>query len=102
MHGRHSDIQKISQLQTELSAGLFQLYGQRIINIGAATNGEEICEVLLRHAEPNSDWSIESVFESARRYGLTAQIDRWVLERAAQFLQSHAGLNVRLVVKKAA
>ena len=97
LHGRHSDIQKISQLQTELSAGLFQLYGQRIINIGGA-NGEEICEVLLRHADPNGEWSIESVFESARRYGLTAQIDRWVLERAAQFLHSHPGMNVRLSI----
>lgn len=98
LHGRHSDIQKISQLQTELSAGLFQLYGQRIINIGAAANGEEFCEVLLRHADPHGGRSIESVFESAQRYGLTAQIDRWVLERAAQFLHSHPDVNVRLSV----
>ncbi|HSE13784.1 MAG TPA: EAL domain-containing protein [Rudaea sp.] len=102
MHGRHSDIQKISQLQTELSAGLFQLYGQRIIDIGATASGEEICEVLLRHADPNGHWSIESVFESARRYGLTAQIDRWVLERAAQFLQSRPGMNVRLSINVSA
>jgi diguanylate cyclase (GGDEF)-like protein len=102
LHGRHSDIQKISQLQTELSAGLFQLYGQRIIRIGGPDNGEEICEVLLRHADPHGDLSIESVFEAAQRYGLTAQIDRWVLERAAQFLHDHPGMNIRLSINVSA
>ncbi len=102
-HGRHSDLQKISQLQTELSTGLFQLYGQRIIRIGGADNGEEICEVLLRHADPHGNLSIEEVFsEAAQRYGLTAQIDRWVLERAAQFLQSNPGMNIRLSINVSA
>ena len=102
LHGRHSDIQKISQLQTELSAGLFQLYGQRIIRIGGADSGEELCEVLLRHADPHGNLSIESVFEAAQRYGLTAQIDRWVLERAAKFLQGFPGMNIRLSINVSA
>jgi len=101
LHGRHSDIQKISQLQSELSHGLFQLYGQRIVAIDGASD-EELYEVLLRHADPNSAWPIENVFQSAQRYGMTAKVDRWVLEESAKFLRDHAGTNVRLSVNVAA
>ncbi|MEP6939005.1 MAG: EAL domain-containing protein [Rudaea sp.] len=102
MRDRHSDIQRISQLRAGLAGGLFQLYAQRIVNIDAATTGENDYEVLLRHADPNSTMRIENVFELAQRYGLSAKIDHWVLEQTAQFLRNHSGTNLRLNVNVAA
>jgi diguanylate cyclase (GGDEF)-like protein len=102
MHGRHADIQRISQLQAGLSSGLFHLYAQRIIDIGEVASGDEFYEVLLRNADTGNTETIESVLETAQRYGVIAQVDRWVLEQSARFLSSHSGEKVRLSINVAA
>ena len=101
-HGWHSDLQKISQLQAQLARGQFQLYAQQIVSIDDAAPRTDVYEILLRHADPDSDLPIGNVFESARRYGLTARVDRWVLEQAALFLHAHAATGLRLSVNVSA
>ena len=98
MHGRHSDIQRISQLLSDLASGMFELYAQRIVNLRDAHDGVQFYEVLLRRRHHREDESIEIVLEMAQRYGLLAQVDRWVLEEAARFLGGVAAANVRLSV----
>ena len=98
MHGRHSDIQRISQLLSDLASGMFTLYAQRIINLRDPHDGVQFYEVLLRHRQRREDESIEAVLDMAQRYGLLAQVDRWVLEEAARFLEGAAAANLRLSV----
>jgi len=97
MHGRHSDMQRISQLLSDLASGMFELYAQRIINLRDPHDGMHFYEVLLR-SKQRTDESIEAVLEMAQRYGLLAQVDRWVLEESARFLESAAAANLRLSV----
>jgi len=98
MHARHSDIQRISQLLSDLASGMFELYAQRIINLRDPHDGMQFYEVLLRRRHQREDESIEAVLDMAQRHGLLAQVDRWVLEGAARFLESAAAANVRLSV----
>jgi diguanylate cyclase (GGDEF)-like protein len=98
MHGRHTDIQRISQLLSDLGSGMFELYGQRIINLRDAHDGMQFYEVLLRRKHQNEGESIEAVLEMAQRYGLLAQVDRWVLDESARFLESASAANLRLSV----
>ena len=97
MQGRHSEIQRISQLQSDLSNGVFELHAQRIVNLRDRSDSVPFYEVLLRHAQGEQDETIESVIGMAQRYGLLAQIDRWVLEQAAGYLGASA-TDMRLAV----
>ncbi|HTD28092.1 MAG TPA: EAL domain-containing protein, partial [Xanthomonadaceae bacterium] len=91
-------IQRISQLQSDLSNGMFELHAQRIVNLRDQADGVQFYEVLLRHAHGAQDETIESVIDMAQRYGLLAQIDRWVLEQAAVYLEGASATRVRLAV----
>ena len=98
MQGRHSEIQRISQLQSDLASGVFELHAQRIIDLREPVDSMPFYEVLLRHARGKPEEAIESVIGMAQRYGLLAQIDRWVLEQAASYLEGAAGTETRLSI----
>jgi diguanylate cyclase (GGDEF)-like protein len=100
--GRHAEIQTVSQLQTDLARGAFQLFAQRIENIADAADTELFYEVLLHEAGASQQGSIESILGVAQRYGLIAHVDRWVLSQAARFLGQHAGQNLRVSANIAA
>lgn len=102
MHQRHVEIQELSQLQSALASGLFQLYAQRIANLNEADDKELFFEVLLHHADSKSHSTIEEMLGMAQRYGLIAQVDRWVFEQSASFLQRQVDKNVRLSINVAA
>src|SRR5690606_18297315 len=89
---RHGEIREASQLQAALDAGRFALHAQRICGIGPDGDGEPFYEVLLRLAGEGGTFASASEFlPVAHRYGMISLIDRWVLERAAEFLGAHAG-----------
>ena len=98
MHQRHAEIQELSQLQSALTSGLFQLYAQRIVKLEGPAESELFYEVLLHHADSKDHRAIEDMLGMARRYGLIAQVDRWVFEQSARFLQRQAGRNMRLSI----
>jgi EAL domain-containing protein (putative c-di-GMP-specific phosphodiesterase class I) len=54
--------------------------------------------VLLRHAHGESSETIKDVIGIAQRHGLLAQIDHWVLEQSAIYLEGASETNVRLSV----
>jgi diguanylate cyclase (GGDEF)-like protein len=98
MQGRHSEIQRISQLRADLDNGMFELHAQRIVDLRDPPASGPFYEILLRHTHADAPESIESVIAMAQRYNLTPQIDRWVLERAALFLANSCARDVRLSV----
>lgn len=98
LHGRHADIHRISQLLSDISNGMFELHAQRIIDLRDPGDGMLFHEVLLRRKHRHEDESIETVLDMAQRYGLLAQVDRWVLEEAARFLHSSGTANLRLSI----
>lgn len=102
MHERHEEIRELSQLQSALGSGLFELYAQRIVNLDDAVQKESFFEVLLHHSDTKSHRAIEDMLGMARRYGLIAQVDRWVFDQAAHFLQRQAGRQIRLSINVSA
>lgn len=97
-----AELRELSQLRSALSGGMFQLYAQRIVNIRDTTDGRPFYELLLRHAQPNQDRPIGEMLGMALRFGLAAEVDRWVFERAAALLEEMADPEVRLTVNCAA
>jgi len=102
MHKRHEEIQEISQIQSALVGGLFELYGQRISNLSEAADTTAFFEVLLHYSDPKGRMSIEDMLGIARRYGLMAQVDRWVFEQSARLLQRSSGRDLKLSVNVSA
>ena len=98
MQGRHSEIQRISQLQSDLANGVFELHAQRIIDLRAPDDSPPFYEILLRHAQGEPGETIESVIGMAQRYGLLAQIDRWVLDQSTSYLEGASQTDVRLSI----
>ena len=94
MHQKLADIHELSQLQTALAAGQFQLYAQRIVHIGTPADQRPYYEVLLRYADPEQ--GIADMLKGAQHYGLSPIIDRWVFEEAARFLGKHPDGSLKL------
>lgn len=102
MNRRHADIYTLSQLQTALEGGLFQLHAQRIHNIADVKDTAPFYEVLLRYADTESGRAIGDILENAQRYGVIAQVDRWVFEQSARFLERSRDKHLRLSINVAA
>jgi len=98
MHQKLADIHELSQLQTALAGGQFELHAQRIANIAQPDDDQPFYEVLLRYAEPNAGQAIAEMLKGAQRYGLSPIIDRWVFERASGFLGRYPYGALRLTV----
>lgn len=98
MNRRHADIYTLSQLQTALDGGQFQLYVQRIYNIADPKDTTPFYEVLLRYADAESGRTIKDILENAQRYGVIAQVDRWVFEQSARFLEHNRDRRLRLSI----
>ena len=98
MNRRHEDIYTLSQLQSALEGGQFQLYVQRIQNIADPADDRPFYEVLLRLSDSGSIRSVKEILENAQRYGVMAQVDRWVFEQSAGFLDRNRGKGIRLSI----
>ncbi|MDX1442749.1 MAG: EAL domain-containing protein [Gammaproteobacteria bacterium] len=94
----HAGIQEVSQLQAALEQGRFMLFQQPIVRFDDGTTETVGYEVLLRMRGDKGPVSPADFLPVAQRYGLIEHIDRWVLERAAQFLGEHPGHDLRLNV----
>jgi EAL domain-containing protein (putative c-di-GMP-specific phosphodiesterase class I) len=99
MLGHHSEIQRASQLLADLDGGEFELQAQRIIDLrGDDADRAPFYEVLLCRRRREDGESIGATLELAQRFGLLPQVDRWVIERAARFLQAQAHGKLRLSI----
>jgi diguanylate cyclase (GGDEF)-like protein len=79
------DIGWFQHIKGVIEHDRFRLMYQPIVNV--ADPGKECYEVLLRMPGPDGELVLPSVFlPVAQRFGLMAEIDRWVIQRALRAL----------------
>ena len=79
------DIGWFQHIKSVIEHDRFRLMYQPILNI--ADPDKEYYEVLLRMPGPDAELVLPSIFlPVAQRFGLMAEIDRWVIQRALQAL----------------
>ncbi|HET7649700.1 MAG TPA: EAL domain-containing protein [Gammaproteobacteria bacterium] len=96
----HSDLARVSQLQTAMNDGHFRLFGQRIERLdGKPANGKgRFYEVLLRLMESDTVVSPSAFLPVAARYGLSTIIDNWVMEESFKLLGDQRLADARLSI----
>ena len=81
----------------------FQLHGQPVLDLASQTVAQH--ELLLRMTSPDGGLVLpQAFFGTARRGGLTGQIDQWVVRRAIRTIaeQAQVGRDIRLEVNLSA
>jgi PAS domain S-box-containing protein len=81
----------------------FQLHGQPVLDLKAGAIAQH--ELLLRMTAPDGGLVLpQAFFGTARRSGLTGQIDQWVVRRAIRTIaeQAQVGRDIRLEVNLSA
>ena len=84
---RRDEMSKASLIRRALDEERFALFAQPILPLAQSANGPQRYEILLRMTNQNGSMVVPGEFiSSAERYGLMAEIDRWVLRQSfAQF-----------------
>ena len=93
----HSDLARVSQLETAMDEGRFRLFGQRIVKLNGEGGGP-FYEVLLRLMEGGEVVPPVMFLPTAARYGLATRIDHWVVEQSFRFLAARASQGIRLSI----
>lgn len=90
---RFADINIAGQLRDAIDAGRFRLDAQLILPFAGAESARPHYELLIRMIDDEGHTLGPDRFMSAaQRYQLMPAIDRWVLNKAIEMLQPHAGL----------
>lgn len=85
--GRHGEMQWVTRVRDALDADRLVLFAQAIVPVDPGTGGGGGCEILLRMLGDDGCLVPPGAFlPAAERYGLAAQIDRWVVSRAFAIL----------------
>jgi len=86
MKTRQGEMQWVARLEQALDEDRFELYGQRIVPIGASAGGLH-CEVLLRLREADGSVVPPGAFlPAAERFHMATRIDRWVVRHVFEWL----------------
>jgi diguanylate cyclase (GGDEF)-like protein/PAS domain S-box-containing protein len=96
MMQHHSDLARVSQLETALDEDRFQLYGQRIMRLDDTGSGAPFYEVLLRLNEGGKVVPPSAFLPTAARFGFASRIDHWVVDRSFRFLKTKPGLRLSI------
>lgn len=87
---RHGEMQWTTRIEQALDEDRFELFGQRIVPLGAQEPGLH-AEVLLRLRDPDGSLIPPGAFmPAAERFHLMTRIDRWVLKAVLAWLHLHA------------
>ena len=94
---RHGEMQWVGRINRALDEQRFVLFYQPIVHIGnGAAHGERM-ELLVRMVDEEGGLLLPGSFlPAAERYGLSAKLDRWVVESAIRWLSEHRGSTRRL------
>jgi diguanylate cyclase (GGDEF)-like protein/PAS domain S-box-containing protein len=88
---RRTQMQWVTRLKQALEENRFTLYSQPIVPIGSQTGAPVHHEVLLRLQESDGTVVPPGAFlPAAERYGLTPELDRWVVRSVLRWLAEHA------------
>jgi diguanylate cyclase (GGDEF)-like protein/PAS domain S-box-containing protein len=96
MMQHHSDLARVSQLESAMDEGRFRLFGQRIVRLGGDAD-ERFYEVLLRLYEDGQIVPPGAFLPTAARFGLATRIDHWVVDQSFRFL-ADKGRGMRLSI----
>ena len=96
MMRRRREMQWAARINTALEENRFELFRQTILPLQEADQGTHF-ELLLRMRDENCALvSPELFISAAERYGITPNIDRWVIRNALRWLVSEADERARL------
>jgi len=94
---RRREMQWAARINNALDEARFELFRQTILPLQDNTESGAHYELLLRMRDENgSVVSPELFIAAAERYGITPNIDRWVIENAFRWLVSEADERERL------
>ncbi|HEY3646274.1 MAG TPA: EAL domain-containing protein [Gammaproteobacteria bacterium] len=96
MMQHHTDLARVSQLETAMDEGRFQLYGQRIMRLDDVGHGDPFYEVLLRLNENGKIVPPGAFLPTAARFGFAARIDHWVVDQSFRFLKGKPGTRLSI------
>jgi diguanylate cyclase (GGDEF)-like protein/PAS domain S-box-containing protein len=95
---RRREMQWAARINNALEEGRFELFRQTILPLQKAENGAHY-ELLLRmRDEAGKIVAPDNFMMAAERYGITPNIDRWVIENAFRWLVSEADERARLTM----
>jgi diguanylate cyclase (GGDEF)-like protein/PAS domain S-box-containing protein len=95
---RRREMQWAARINTALEEGRFELFRQTILPLQKADSGAHY-ELLLRmRDEAGKIVSPDNFMTAAERYGITPNIDRWVIENAFRWLVSEADEREKLTM----
>jgi len=95
---RRREMQWAARINNALEENRFELFRQTIQPLQADENGAHY-EILLRMRDENGGIISPGLFiEAAERYGITPNIDRWVIRSAFRWLVSEADERERLAL----
>ncbi|AZP13264.1 EAL domain-containing protein [Undibacterium parvum] len=87
---QHDQMQWATRLQQGIDENRFELFAQPIIRLDADAGKELHFEVLLRLRENDGKLVSPAAFiPAAERYGLVAQVDRWVVTHVFEWMNAH-------------
>ncbi|MCH7829764.1 MAG: EAL domain-containing protein [Proteobacteria bacterium] len=95
---RRREMQWAARINNALEEDRFELYRQTIMPLQVEEEGAHY-EILLRMRDENGGIISPGLFiEAAERYGITPEIDRWVIRSAFRWLVSEADERERLTL----
>jgi len=95
---RRREMQWAARISNALEEGRFEIFRQTILPLQTADLGSHY-ELLLRmRDEAGKIVAPDNFMAAAERYGLTPQIDRWVIENAFRWLVSEADEREKLTM----
>jgi diguanylate cyclase (GGDEF)-like protein/PAS domain S-box-containing protein len=95
---RRREMQWAARINNALEEGRFELFRQTILPLQKPDSGAHY-ELLLRmRDEAGKIVSPDNFMTAAERYGITPNIDRWVIENAFRWLVSEADERARLTM----
>jgi diguanylate cyclase (GGDEF)-like protein/PAS domain S-box-containing protein len=98
MMQHHTELARVSQLESAMDDGRFRLYGQRIMRLDDSAQDQRFYEVLLRLNEDGKIVPPSAFLPTAARFGLATRIDHWVLDQSFRFLKEKQGRGLRLSI----
>ena len=98
MMRRRREMQWAARINTALEEARFELFRMNIMPLQEQNTGAHY-ELLLRMKDEQGQIVTPDVFiHAAERYGITPQLDRWVIENAFRWLVSEADERKRLAL----
>jgi diguanylate cyclase (GGDEF)-like protein len=87
---QHGDMLWASRINEALNEDMFELFCQPIVAVASTSSASHHFEILVRLRERNGDLTPPGAFiPAAERYDMIAQLDRWVIDCAFDYLQQH-------------